>query len=167
MGKNPKTKTRKQNAFRLFLCVSLSHARKSANYCCARSQYTNCKSCSVLCYTKWWTCFASARRKYIYIVRKKESKTVWFSTICCMFYLMPNWNTIFIRGQPSPSVFYVQCGKIGREHIHLIHNTHTETHIQQREREEINLYWFCCVTDFFVSFISEMIFRSVSLPPKK
>lgn len=74
----------------------------------ARSRYTNCKSCFVFCcYTKWWTCVTLAREGNSHRI---ESKALWFSTICCMFYLMPNWNTIFIRGQPNPNVFYI-CNK--------------------------------------------------------
>lgn len=73
-----------------------------------RSRYTNCKSCSMLCVT------TQSGERVLFLLEgnnvESESKALWFGTICCMFYLMLNWNTIFIRGQPNPNVFYI-CSK--------------------------------------------------------
>lgn len=131
-------------------CVSLCRTHANQQIIVARDLNTQIVKVVLCCVTQSGERVLLLLDENIYIVRKKESKTVWFSTICCMFYLMPNWNTIFIRGQPSPSVFYVQCGKIGREHIHLIHNTHTETHIQQRERR--NKFILVLLRDRFFCF---------------
>lgn len=102
-GKEPE----KAHFLLLPLCVSFSHAPKSSIYCYARFQYTNCESCFTVRYnTKWWMCFCSMER-ISFVKKKRNRRTVWFSTNCGMFYVMPDWNTIFIRGQPNPHFFFI------------------------------------------------------------